>query len=184
MASDLTSGASGLWFEAEDFYEWFSDRPSGYGRSVKRATDKGDDYEGARPPAWTKRSACLSPEGVEAHDEAFEKPGSKRSVDKAKAFCAECSVRELCLEDAMDREGDLAASNRYGVFGGLSPNERHNKYRRANQPSWGRSDRLYRENLQRWKDGARDRDALKARNRQLQRNRRARERRLEQKEAS
>lgn len=180
MASDLSAGSSGLWVEAEDIFEWFSDRPSGYGRSLKSAKSTPDPYIGAKPPSWTEQSACLTNDGMRAHDRAFDAPGSQRAVEAAKAVCAECPVREMCLEDAMDREGGLRPSNRYGIFGGLTPKER---FQVVDRNRVSRAYRLYQENLERWKQGARDKDAVKARNRQLQRMRRAKERRMEAKTA-
>lgn len=45
---------------------------------------------------------------------------------QAKRDCARCplALREECLEVAMRTEGGAAAANRYGVFGGLDPEER------------------------------------------------------------
>ena len=42
-------------------------------------------------------------------------------VHLAKQICALCPFRRECLQEAMDFEGDL----RYGVWGGLTPEERH-----------------------------------------------------------
>jgi WhiB family transcriptional regulator, redox-sensing transcriptional regulator len=43
----------------------------------------------------------------------------------AKRLCADCPVAEPCLLRAMPAEGNSAAESRYGVFGGLDPDERH-----------------------------------------------------------
>lgn len=47
--------------------------------------------------------------------------------NQAKAICARCplALRQECLEVAMRNEGKAAADNRYGVFAGLDPEERH-----------------------------------------------------------
>jgi len=51
-------------------------------------------------------------------------PVSESQADQAKAICAACPVREACLEYALEtRPGD-------GVWGGLTPTERHRLIRR------------------------------------------------------
>jgi|SRR5687768_7908134 len=46
---------------------------------------------------------------------------------QAKKDCARCplQLREECLELALKTEGSASAVSRYGVFGGLDPEERH-----------------------------------------------------------
>jgi WhiB family redox-sensing transcriptional regulator len=45
-------------------------------------------------------------------------PPAEQEADEAKAICAICEVRQPCLEFA------LAAGERFGVWGGLTPQER------------------------------------------------------------
>ena len=45
-------------------------------------------------------------------------PPAEQEADAAKAICSECTVREPCLEAA------LAAGERFGIWGGLSSEER------------------------------------------------------------
>lgn len=45
-------------------------------------------------------------------------PPIEQEVEEAKAMCAICEVRQPCLEFA------LAAGERFGVWGGLTPQER------------------------------------------------------------
>jgi len=42
----------------------------------------------------------------------------------AKDACAECPVRDKCLDDAMREEADLPHDMRHGIRAGLHPNER------------------------------------------------------------
>lgn len=64
------------------------------------------------PPEWTTEALC-----AQTDPDAFfpEKGGTTRA---AKAVCARCDVRELCLAYALERR------ERYGVWGGLSERER------------------------------------------------------------
>lgn len=62
--------------------------------------------------AWRQRAACV---GVEP--EIFY-PVSEDDADQAKAVCAQCEVREACLEFA------LANRERDGVWGGATERER------------------------------------------------------------
>ena len=61
---------------------------------------------------WQDRAACrLIPV------ELFFPP-AEQEVDEAKSVCASCEVRQPCLEFA------IAAGERFGVWGGLTPQER------------------------------------------------------------
>jgi WhiB family transcriptional regulator, redox-sensing transcriptional regulator len=61
---------------------------------------------------WRQRAACV---GVEP--EIFY-PVSEEDAEQAKAVCAECEVRQSCLEFA------LANRERDGVWGGATERER------------------------------------------------------------
>lgn len=63
---------------------------------------------------------CLNP----ANDPELWFSGHKRDEDKAKALCADCSNRQDCLTLAIRAETDTPLSLRFGVFGGMSPEER------------------------------------------------------------
>jgi hypothetical protein len=68
--------------------------------------------------------------------------------NQAKSICARCplALREECLEVAMRTEGKAAATNRYGVFGGLDPEARYElaKARRAARDDVERIDEIIR----------------------------------------
>lgn len=49
--------------------------------------------------------------------------------EDAKQLCLRCEVRTECLEVALAGEG-YQARQRYGVFGGLGPDERTTEFRR------------------------------------------------------
>ncbi|MDR0435745.1 MAG: WhiB family transcriptional regulator [Propionibacteriaceae bacterium] len=69
-------------------------------------------------PAWQELALC-----AQTDPEAFfpEKGGSTR---EAKRVCAQCEVREECLEYA------LVNDERFGIWGGLSERERRDVRRR------------------------------------------------------
>ena len=70
------------------------------------------------PSDWYDDAACR-----DADTDVFF-PVSESQAGPAKAICAECPVREACLEYALEaRPPD-------GVWGGLTPIERHRLIRR------------------------------------------------------
>lgn len=72
----------------------------------------------ATPADWTLAAECIG-----MHD-VFDEPNA-RTFDKiVKPICDGCQVRDLCLESALEEEGDLPAVFRAGVRGGLRPPER------------------------------------------------------------
>ena len=68
------------------------------------------------PVNWRRRAACrnMGPEPF-----YLEHGGS--SYADAKDVCAACPVRRECLDDALSFE---TSHNRYGYWGGTSPNQR------------------------------------------------------------
>jgi WhiB family redox-sensing transcriptional regulator len=68
---------------------------------------------------WHKRALCrqLDPEVW------FPEPWEDETP--AKLICGRCAVREACLAYALD------ANEEYGVWGGLSPEERREMHRRT-----------------------------------------------------
>lgn len=55
----------------------------------------------------------------------LDEEGVTRSYSRARSICASCMVRTDCREDAMAREGDSHTNARDGMWGGLSPDQRH-----------------------------------------------------------
>lgn len=52
---------------------------------------------------------------------------------RAKEICASCPVKDECLSTTMWAEGKTRASNRYGIYAGLTPTER---YQLAKNTEW------------------------------------------------
>lgn len=62
-------------------------------------------------PDWRRRAACRRSKISFVTDDPVE-------IDRARAVCAGCGVRDRCLEDALSRDEP------YGIWGGLTPEER------------------------------------------------------------
>ena len=75
----------------------------------------------AEPADWRELGACGGT------DLALWFSEDDFSVGTAKLMCAECVSREPCLEFAMS--GETGRASRYGVFGGLDPDERYALHR-------------------------------------------------------
>jgi WhiB family redox-sensing transcriptional regulator len=61
---------------------------------------------------------CLS-----VSPELFFSEAPKR-VAEAKALCATCNDRPSCLSLALKAEAGESLANRFGIFGGMTPEER------------------------------------------------------------
>jgi WhiB family redox-sensing transcriptional regulator len=88
------------------------------------------------PPApetdgWKDDAACAGNDPRHFFPDDFG--AAVVSYQRARAVCARCPVRSLCLDAAMDREGDDAPEDRSGMWGGLSPEQRA-ALARARQP--------------------------------------------------
>ncbi|GAA4085641.1 WhiB family transcriptional regulator [Nonomuraea sp. NPDC050663] len=71
---------------------------------------------------WVRRAACLD------HDPDLFFPISfvglsRAQVDRAKAVCGSCPVRQACLTYALD------TGQQHGVWGGLEPDERRTAHK-------------------------------------------------------
>ncbi|MBL1073826.1 WhiB family transcriptional regulator [Nocardia sp. 2] len=64
-------------------------------------------------PVWHREALC-----AETDPDAFF-PDRGESTRAAKRICAQCDVRRQCLDYA------LAHDHRFGIWGGLTPRERH-----------------------------------------------------------
>ena len=74
--------------------------------------------------AWMEKAACVGrdPELFYSFD--------KDEEALALAVCRSCPVLETCREDVMQEEGGKGAHSRFGIRGGLLPNERFNLQKR------------------------------------------------------
>lgn len=92
-------------------------------RTVSRWRTRGLGVPPAPDPGeWKDHAACVGT------DPRFFFPDEYTAVpvsyQRARAVCAGCPVRGLCLDMAMTREGDDQAEDRNGMWGGLSPDQR------------------------------------------------------------
>ncbi|QCX81104.1 Transcriptional regulator WhiB2 [Streptomyces sp. YIM 121038] len=70
--------------------------------------------------AWLKRAACRDVEP----EEMFPDSDAVR-IKFAQTVCAACPVTRACLVLALRAEGKAGRDSRYGIFGGLTPRQRH-----------------------------------------------------------
>lgn len=65
-----------------------------------------------------------------AAEDWFPVPTDEAGIAYAKGVCNQrCPVRDECLRAQMDHEGGSGRANRFGVFGGLTGDERESLYR-------------------------------------------------------
>jgi WhiB family redox-sensing transcriptional regulator len=98
----------------------------GPGRGLKRSTPDGARPMGhvMRTDRWRDQGRCKGADPEVFHPEDDEDPG-----DAAKAICAPCPVREVCLEHA------LAVREKIGVWGGYTAKERRRLIRQRRRAS-------------------------------------------------
>jgi WhiB family redox-sensing transcriptional regulator len=77
---------------------------------------------------WRDRAVCVGGE-----PEIFfpSEPSHPNAYAVARAVCAQCPVRAECFNAAASAEGGRAADYRYGMWGGLTPEERASRHRAA-----------------------------------------------------
>ena len=74
---------------------------------------------------WRNRAACLEVDDPELFFPVGNTGPALVQIEKAKAVCNGCGVRDTCLQWAMEHNQDS------GVWGGLSEDERRSLKRRA-----------------------------------------------------
>lgn len=73
---------------------------------------------------WRHRAACRDEDPELFFPVTDIGPGATQ-VDEAKSVCARCPVREQCLRSALDN------GLNYGIFGGMTEQERAEAVRRS-----------------------------------------------------
>jgi len=79
---------------------------------------------------WRQRAACRDEDPELFFPVSDTGPGA-RQAEQAKAICARCPVRELCLDYALDSGLD------HGIFGGTTETERRELRRARTYPLAG-----------------------------------------------
>lgn len=74
------------------------------------------DFNKIGNPVWQAKALCKN------YDPRIF--FTKKNVLVAKAICAECPVREKCLDWTLVLEKGGSTTARAGIYGGLSPNQR------------------------------------------------------------
>ncbi|QNA74187.1 WhiB family transcriptional regulator [Streptomyces sp. So13.3] len=65
----------------------------------------------------------------------FPEPGDSKTANLAREICAHCPVVAACLVDALRVEGGAGHSNRFGIRGGKTPNQRFRIYKYFRKPT-------------------------------------------------
>lgn len=93
--------------------------------------DTGISYKAAASPDWHLRAACAGTPDDIFYPARYE----EEDANWALAICGICPVRQKCLDEAIKVEED-AVTRRYGIFGGMTPNERYQEWiRRGGTPA-------------------------------------------------
>lgn len=79
---------------------------------------------------WRDDAACRD-SGAEGF---FPDSSDPREYDAPRAVCRRCTVRQECLADQLAWEGSIASGARHGMYGGLTPAERHARAPRPTRP--------------------------------------------------
>lgn len=73
---------------------------------------------------WTVDARCLTV-GFEVFFPRGQGGAYTSAAKEAKSVCAHCPVRNPCLETALQLEDNVEYIRRAGIWGGLTPRERH-----------------------------------------------------------
>lgn len=80
---------------------------------------------------WWDLAACQAVDP----DVMFPDPGNTSRIAYAVGVCVRCPVRDACLAAAVAEETDKSANHRFGIRGGLTPEERYARYPGRQQPA-------------------------------------------------
>lgn len=69
--------------------------------------------------SWAEQASCIGREDLFYNRQDEAKGPRRRKEERAKRICDDCPVKQQCREHAM------ANHETYGVWGGLTENERH-----------------------------------------------------------
>lgn len=75
------------------------------------------------PKPWVEQAKCKHPNGIDFYPDKQDLGPSEfaRRVRAAKAYCADCPVKQECLETALEIRDP-------GIWGGTTPTERARMY--------------------------------------------------------
>lgn len=79
---------------------------------------------------WRLSASCRYDDPELWFPTSWTSASGKAQAAEAVRICNACPARQQCLDQAIDMEGGRTADNRFGIRGGLTPNERLRVYRR------------------------------------------------------
>lgn len=82
---------------------------------------------------WRDRAACLTEPLVRFFEDPLPEygPPDEGALAYARSFCVRCPVRGQCLDAELREEGRAVEGRRFGVRGGMTPQQRASLYRRG-----------------------------------------------------
>lgn len=84
----------------------------------------------ARGGSWQQQARCRGLDTELFIPDGKVGTNARKQHNWAASFCATCPVTRQCLEMALKAEKSDPAQNRFGVYGGLTPDQRHDLYRK------------------------------------------------------
>jgi WhiB family redox-sensing transcriptional regulator len=84
---------------------------------------------------WEDRALCRTKSSEDFFPVGDVGTAARAVYGRAIKVCDRCPVREQCLRFALRAEGATPAKSRSGVFGGLTPAERFERYKQQSQPA-------------------------------------------------
>lgn len=82
---------------------------------------------------WTEQAACSEiPTEMFFIDKGVS--AQTREVKMILKVCESCPVSQICLETALQLEGNCGQSNRHGIWGGLLPAQRYKLAKSSTKP--------------------------------------------------
>lgn len=90
---------------------------------------------------WQLRGRC-NEVGTEMFFPEKGMSSNSKTIRSLLRVCAECPVKDECLEAALAFEGDAPRDMRHGIWGGTTPGQRHRMVKGPRKPRRVRQDNL------------------------------------------
>jgi WhiB family redox-sensing transcriptional regulator len=103
-----------------------AERKYGSSRVLVSGARRSSDYDsGGINANWRVDAACVGVDDAVMFLESGKGRKSNAAVAAAQAVCASCPVLRQCQSFVMEMESGFELKDRFGMWAGLMPNERH-----------------------------------------------------------